>query len=67
MATRASGMKKNIYGNIEDILVGFRMVTAIGTVQKYCDIPRVSCGPDFTHIVLGSEGTLHRQTLFRIK
>ncbi|XP_065202121.1 alkyldihydroxyacetonephosphate synthase [Planococcus citri] len=58
VATRASGMKKNVYGNIEDILIGFRMVTPSGTLQKCCDIPRVSCGPDFTHIVLGSEGTL---------
>lgn len=56
VATRASGMKKNVYGNIEDILVGFRMVTPSGTLQKCSDIPRVSCGPDFTHVVLGSEG-----------
>lgn len=49
-------MKKNIYGNIEDILVGFRMVTPKGVLEKRYDIPRVSCGPDFTHLVLGSEG-----------
>ena len=27
VATRASGMKKNIYGNIEDIVVHFKVVT----------------------------------------
>lgn len=49
-------MKKNVYGNIEDILIGFRMVTANGVLQKLYDIPRMSCGPDFTQVVLGSEG-----------
>lgn len=34
MATRSSGMKKNIYGNIEDLVVRIRMVTAKGTVEK---------------------------------
>jgi FAD/FMN-containing dehydrogenase len=30
IATRASGMKKNVYGNIEDMLVRVKMVTAVG-------------------------------------
>ena len=34
VATRSSGMKKNIYGNIEDIVVRVRMVTAKGTIEK---------------------------------
>lgn len=34
VATRASGMKKNIYGNIEDLLVHVTMVTPTGVVQK---------------------------------
>nr|CAD7395116.1 unnamed protein product [Timema cristinae] len=58
VATRASGMKKNVYGNIEDLLVNVRMVTPTGVLQKQCRGPRVSCGPDFNHIVMGSEGTL---------
>ncbi|XP_055524384.1 alkyldihydroxyacetonephosphate synthase-like [Wyeomyia smithii] len=58
VATRASGMKKNLYGNIEDIVVKVRMVTAQGVLDKNVTIPRMSCGPDFDHIVLGSEGTL---------
>nr|CAD7443919.1 unnamed protein product [Timema bartmani] len=58
VATRASGMKKNVYGNIEDLLVNVRMVTPTGVLQKQCRGPRISCGPDFNHIVLGSEGTL---------
>ena len=58
VATRASGMKKNIYGNIEDILVRVRMVTARGTVEKSCQVPRMSTGPDIHHFIMGSEGTL---------
>ncbi|XP_029407770.2 alkyldihydroxyacetonephosphate synthase [Bactrocera dorsalis] len=59
VATRASGMKKNVYGNIEDLVVRVRMVTASGAVlERECMAPRVSCGPDFNHVIMGSEGTL---------
>lgn len=40
------------------------MVTPTGVLEKYCDIPRISCGPDFTHIVLGSEGVHHKYMQF---
>lgn len=58
VATRASGMKKNVYGNIEDLLVHVKMVSASGVLEKNCQVPRMSCGPDFNHIVMGSEGSL---------
>ncbi|XP_073996120.1 alkyldihydroxyacetonephosphate synthase isoform X1 [Rhodnius prolixus] len=58
VATRASGMKKNIYGNIEDLLVSVKMVTPQGVLQKQGLNPRQSTGPDFNHIILGSEGCL---------
>uniref|UniRef100_A0A8D8LM41 Alkylglycerone-phosphate synthase n=2 Tax=Cacopsylla melanoneura TaxID=428564 RepID=A0A8D8LM41_9HEMI len=58
VATRASGMKKNVYGNIEDLLIQVTMVTARGTLEKPCRGPRISSGPDFDHVILGSEGTL---------
>lgn len=58
VATRASGMKKNVYGNIEDLLIHVRMVSSIGTIEKNCNVPRISSGPDIHHIILGSEGTL---------
>lgn len=59
VATRASGMKKNVYGNIEDLVVRIRMITADGSVmEKSCQVPRMSSGPDIHHIILGSEGTL---------
>lgn len=56
VATRASGMKKNMYGNIEDLVVQVKMVTPRGVLDKSCQGPRVSSGPDFNHVILGSEG-----------
>ena len=61
VATRASGMKKNIYGNIEDILLDVKMVTPSGTFTRHhgtltSGIPRMSAGPDTLQMVLGSEG-----------
>lgn len=58
IATRASGMRKNKYGNIEDIVVGMKVVTPSGTLEKSCTVPRMSTGPDVHEMILGSEGTL---------
>ena len=57
VATRASGMKKNVYGNIEDLIVSVKMVTPVGVLDKSGHVPRISSGPDFNHVILGSEGT----------
>ena len=56
VATRASGMKKNIYGNIEDLVVQMKVATPRGTVERYSAGPRISAGPDIHHFMLGSEG-----------
>ena len=59
VATRASGMRKNRYGNIEDIVQGVTMVTADGRVlEKGVVVPRLSTGPDVHQVMLGSEGML---------
>jgi alkyldihydroxyacetonephosphate synthase len=58
VATRASGMKKNIYGNIEDILIRAQLVTPTGTIEKSVQVPRMSAGPDVNQVIMGSEGTL---------
>jgi alkyldihydroxyacetonephosphate synthase len=58
VATRASGMKKNVYGNIEDLVVHITMITAKGTIEKSCLGPRQSTGPDINHFIMGSEGIL---------
>lgn len=34
ISTRASGMKKNVYGNIEDIVSSVKLITSIGTFDK---------------------------------
>lgn len=67
VATRASGMKKNVYGNIEDIVVRVKMVTSKGTLERHISAPRVSSGPDFNHVILGSEGTLGVITEVQLK
>lgn len=51
-------MKKNVYGNIEDLVIDAKMVTSTGVIEKNSKVPRMSSGPDFQHIVLGSEGSL---------
>ena len=51
-------MKKNVYGNIEDIVIRVKMVTPKGVLERNISAPRVSCGPDFNQLILGSEGTL---------
>ncbi|XP_013414123.1 alkyldihydroxyacetonephosphate synthase, peroxisomal [Lingula anatina] len=58
VATRASGMKKNVYGNIEDLVVHVKTVTPRGVMEKSCQVPRISAGPDIHHFIMGSEGTL---------
>ncbi|XP_027721718.1 alkyldihydroxyacetonephosphate synthase, peroxisomal [Vombatus ursinus] len=67
VSTRASGMKKNIYGNIEDLVVHIKMVTPKGVIEKSCQVPRMSAGPDIHHFILGSEGTLGVVTEATIK
>lgn len=58
LSTRASGMKKNTYGNIEDIVQSMTLVTPAGTFKKKDHWPRVSAGPDFNQLILGHEGNL---------
>jgi alkyldihydroxyacetonephosphate synthase len=58
ISTRSSGMKKNTYGNIEDIVQSITLVTPTGTYERYNKWPRVSHGPELTHFIIGSEGNL---------
>lgn len=74
VATRASGMKKNTYGNIEDLVLRVRMVTGRTedveiTLERGSLVPRSSCGPNFDHIILGSEGTLGciTEVIFKVR
>jgi alkyldihydroxyacetonephosphate synthase len=58
IATYASGMKKNKYGNIEDIVIEVSMVTANGTINRRSIAPRESVGINPKFFILGSEGNL---------
>ena len=58
IATHASGMKKNKYGNIEDLLLDITAVTPQGVVQRTSAAPRESIGIDPRLWLLGSEGKL---------
>lgn len=58
IATHASGMKKNKYGNIEDIVLDVRTVTAAGVLSRPSALPRESIGIDPKLWILGSEGSL---------
>jgi alkyldihydroxyacetonephosphate synthase len=58
VATHASGMKKNRYGNIEDIVLGVTAVTASGELARDAAPPRESVGGDPARWLLGSEGRL---------
>lgn len=70
-ATRASGMKKNAYGNIEDIILGLVGVNGCGDIfnsgiydkenakslhDQYNYFSRVSHGPSLVQCLLGNEG-----------
>uniref|UniRef100_A0A915LHN6 Alkylglycerone-phosphate synthase n=1 Tax=Meloidogyne javanica TaxID=6303 RepID=A0A915LHN6_MELJA len=60
ISTRASGMKKNKYGNIEDLILSVRICTSRGILQprRLGQVPRLSSGPDLLQILLGSEGQM---------
>jgi alkyldihydroxyacetonephosphate synthase len=58
IATNASGMKKNRYGNIEDILLDVTVISAEGKLERAQVVPRESIGLDPKLWMIGSEGSL---------
>jgi hypothetical protein len=58
IATSASGMKKNRYGNIEDIVIEATLVTPSGTVETRRPAARTSTGLQPMSLFFGSEGNL---------
>lgn len=58
IATNASGMKKNRYGNIEDIVENVTLVTPEGVIEQLTNMPRVSMGIEPQWLAFGSEGNL---------
>lgn len=37
-------------------VIHIKMVTPRGIVEKNCQVPRMSTGPDIHHFIMGSEG-----------
>ncbi len=58
IATNASGMKKNRYGNIEDLVENVTLVTPRGTIEQRYASPRQSPGVQLQKALFGSEGNL---------
>ncbi|MDJ0869614.1 MAG: FAD-binding oxidoreductase [Myxococcota bacterium] len=58
IATHASGMKKNRYGNIEDLVLDVRVSTPRGVLSREAVGPRESVGADARRWIFGSEGRL---------
>jgi alkyldihydroxyacetonephosphate synthase len=56
IATNASGMKKNTYGNIEDLMIDVRLATPVGELTNSNKTDRSSVGTDIVSLALGSEG-----------
>ena len=58
ISTNASGMKKNQYGNIEDIVLQATLITPTGDFETLRATPRNSVGIEPTSLLFGSEGGL---------
>lgn len=67
IATNASGMKKNRYGNIEDIVIEATLVTPAGEVEVHHATPRNSTGVQPKAFLFGSEGNFGIITKATIK
>ena len=58
LATRSAGQFSTKYGKIEDMVLSLEVVLADATVVETGRAPRSAMGPDWTQLLLGSEGTL---------
>jgi alkyldihydroxyacetonephosphate synthase len=55
IATRSSGQQSYYYGRIEDLFKGGHIETPLGPMD-ILPFPASAAGPDFKHLLLGSEG-----------
>ncbi len=58
VATRATGQFSSKFGGIEDLVVGYEVVLADGSLVEVSQRPRAAMGPDLRSVFIGSEGTL---------
>ncbi len=56
VACRGSGQSSSRYGNIEDMIVGLKVVLPSGELLEVRHAPRRSVGPSIIELFIGSEG-----------
>ena len=66
LAARSAGQMSTKYGKIEDIVRGVTAVTGRGEVLRTGRHGRAGAGPDWTQLLVGSEGTLAILTSARL-
>lgn len=67
LACRAAGQMSTKYGKIEDRVAGLTVVTGTGEIIETDELARASRGPNWTQLVVGSEGTLAVITAARLR
>ncbi len=67
LACRAAGQMSTKYGKIEDRVAGLTVVTGRGEIVHTDGPARALRGPDWTQLVVGSEGTLGIITSARLR
>ncbi|MFP4475383.1 MAG: FAD-binding oxidoreductase [Desulfatibacillaceae bacterium] len=66
VVTRSSGQQSLYYGRIDQSFLGGELLTPAGT-WNFPNIPASSAGPDFRHVLLGSEGRMGILTRATVK
>ncbi|WP_455140538.1 FAD-binding oxidoreductase [Candidatus Hodarchaeum mangrovi] len=56
IATRGAGQNSTLYGKIEDMILGLKMVTGSGKTLQIKPSPARATGPDINQLIVGSEG-----------
>ena len=67
LATRAAGQLSTKYGKVEDRVAGLTVVTGRGEIIETDGPNRALRGPNWTQLLLGSEGTLGMITSARLR
>jgi alkyldihydroxyacetonephosphate synthase len=67
LAARSGGQMSTRYGKIEDMVLGVTAVTGRGDILTTGRHGRVQAGPDWTQLLVGSEGTLAVLTSGRLR
>ncbi|MCF6278796.1 MAG: FAD-binding oxidoreductase [Flavobacteriaceae bacterium] len=66
IATRSAGQESGLYGKIEDMVLGLKVICPNGKIEHQ-DFPRHASGIDFHSLFIGSEGTLGVITSAKMK